>query len=51
MNAKRNLIVSGALFTVVLAAWPVMVIIAKAPGGILTIAWGLQKDPTKIPKS
>lgn len=49
MNAKRNLIVSGALFTVVLAAWPVMVIIAKAPGGVLTIAWGLQGDHAKVP--
>lgn len=34
MNAKRNLIVSGILFTIVLAAWPVMMVIAKAPGTI-----------------
>ena len=34
MNAKRNLIVSGALFSVALAAWPLMMAMAKAPGSI-----------------
>jgi hypothetical protein len=34
MNAKRNLIVSGTLFTIVLATWPVLMAIAKAPGDI-----------------
>jgi len=34
MNAKRNLIVSGALFTVMLTAWPVMMAIARPTGSI-----------------
>jgi len=34
MNANRNLIVSGILFTIVLAAWPLMMVIAKPTGDI-----------------
>lgn len=34
MNAKRNLIVSGALFTVVLTTWPLMMAVAGPTGGI-----------------
>ena len=34
MDAKRNLIVSGALFTVVLTAWPLMMVIAMPTGDI-----------------
>ncbi len=34
MNAKRNLIVSGALFTVVLTAWPLMMAVTGPTGDI-----------------
>ena len=34
MNVKRHLIVSGTLFTIVLAAWPLMMAMAKAPGDL-----------------
>ena len=34
MSPKTNLIVSGVLFTVVLVAWPVMMILASPTGGI-----------------
>ena len=34
MDAKKNLIVSGALFTVVLMAWPLMMAIAMPTGDI-----------------
>jgi len=34
MSAKKNLIVSGVLFTVVLLAWPLMMVLAKPIGSI-----------------
>jgi len=33
MKIDKHLILSGILFTVVLVAWPVMMAVAKAPGG------------------
>lgn len=36
MNANRHLILSGVLFTVVLVAWPLMMLLAKAPGSVET---------------